>query len=67
MSCSATTLLLSDWNDADPWSGTWKEQDTDEAANEYKLKQLGDTKLIGFIKSFQYGGMCRVLGDKYTL
>merc|ERR1719499_1677092 len=50
-----TTLLLSDWNDADPWSGTWKEPDEDEAANEYKLKQLGDTKLIGFIKNFDYG------------
>lgn len=21
-----TTLLLSDWNDADPWSGTWEEE-----------------------------------------
>eukprot|EP01083_Nonionella_stella_P199422 731269_1 len=53
---STKTLTLSEWNDDDPWSGNWKMED-DNNDEIYKIKQLGDTKLCGFIKNFEFCDM----------
>ena len=60
-----TALQLSEWNDDDPWSGTWKQDTGDQggAAEIYKIKQLGDRKLRGFIKSFEF---CDINGSIST-
>eukprot|EP01083_Nonionella_stella_P199421 731268_1 len=50
---STRTMILSEWNDSDPWTGLWMSNDP-ESDEIYKMKQIGDRKIKGFIKSFEF-------------
>eukprot|EP01083_Nonionella_stella_P074375 201749_1 len=52
----STQMVLSEWNEVDPWSGTWQHEDDDNDET-FTFKQIGDKKLVGFIKSFEFCDM----------
>lgn len=61
---STLSMIMADWNDADPWTGIWVDE-ADESEEQYKIKQIGDMKIQGFIKSFEFceiNGMFQVIG-----
>lgn len=52
---STRMMILNEWNDEDPWTGIWKAHTLEEEVMEmYKIKQIGDNKLCGYIKSFDF-------------
>merc|ERR1719491_912242 len=56
---STATLITAEWNDADPWTGIWQSADADNDEM-YKIKHVGDRKLTGFIKTFEF---CTINGQ----
>merc|ERR1719295_1337901 len=50
---STTTMITAEWNDADPWTGIWRSEDA-ESDETFKFKHVGDRKLKGFIKNFEF-------------
>jgi len=56
---STTTMITAEWNDADPWTGIWKSEDA-ESDETFKFKHVGDRKLKGFIKNFEF---CDINGE----
>eukprot|EP01084_Bolivina_argentea_P264447 447954_1 len=51
--CWPRKLLLNEYNTDDPWSGIWKHENNDNEEI-YKIKQIGDNKLRGWIKSNEF-------------
>jgi len=63
MKVSTRTFVLSEWNDFDPWTGQWEVNDNEYGTEQYTLKQIGDKKVMGFIKSFEFCDINGSLND----
>ncbi|ETO00705.1 hypothetical protein RFI_36734 [Reticulomyxa filosa] len=63
--CFSIALCLVRLEDDDPWTGIWEEdrKNDSDVVERYRLKQIGDSRVVGCIKTAEYCEITGVLGQ----